>query len=76
MAYKKLLPIHPLSIKVDKLMDFLEQNNLDINILPYGGVQFTDRDSNVSALYKDLDSNESMEDMPAQFEFKLILQED
>jgi len=69
----RLTENHPLSKKVDALMQYLEDNNLMIEQSPYNrGFLITDTKENVEAYMKDLDSYEGVEALPAAFEFKLI----
>lgn len=71
---KRLLPNHPLDIKVRKLEQFLFDNKLKIEFNNYY-THITDLETNTSAEYIDADSGRVETEIPSFCESKLIIQD-
>ena len=71
---QRLTDKHPLSIKVDKLFGFLEENRLSIE-RSIDGVMIYDDESGLSVYILDSDDNQHIQDLPSPFKYKLIIAE-
>lgn len=68
---KLLLPTHPLSIKIDKLSKFLNDNHLQIEYNGYDLV-ITDTENHTYAKVRDLDDGTPINSLPNWYEVKLV----
>jgi len=71
---KRLTKKHPLSIKIDKLFAFLEENKLCIE-RSYDGVLIYDHETELTVKVLDSDDDQPIQDLPSSFEYKLIIAE-
>jgi len=70
---KRLLKNHPTSIKVDKLINFMDELGLSLEYSHHCLVFFNKDKPDQMVEYRDADDSAGFIDLPSNFEHKLII---
>jgi hypothetical protein len=77
MPYKRITKHHPSYKKIDKLMAFLEENQISISISRnQQGIVFNDLENESTISIRDNDSGEPIKTLPPFLEFKNIISDE